>query len=81
MERFSQTLHECGPGTPEIKGVMFDAEISSDIKEYCQNVESSNIGNYTSSTIAILLTILYNVNFILLHLIQSFPFCSIRNKI
>ena len=39
MERYSQTLHECGPGTLEIKGVMFDAKISSDIKEYCQKLK------------------------------------------
>lgn len=53
IERYTQTLHECGPGTREEKGVMFAAEITSDIKEYCQNIESSNISNYTSYTFTI----------------------------
>lgn len=43
VERFVQSLHECGPGSREEKGVMFAAEITSNIKEYCETIESSNI--------------------------------------
>ena len=49
VERFVQSLHDCGPGTREEKGVVFAAEITSDIKEYCsqQTIESSsNISKY-----------------------------------